>query len=395
MEDKCATFYVDGDTRVISTPEDAGVLIVAGDRNVRPVRLAVPAAYHGTDMAELSWKVLWSNGFESGANVIGRGESDGTYVRFEWTPCAAACAEAGILQFSLCGEELGEDGSEVLREWHTVPTSTVIEETLEHGDPIDDETARDWLFKVSEAIERCDEAVGRIDVKIEEACAAAEAEIAAAEEERAIAELGRAEAEAKRAAQFEIMEQKTRDWLRYICQPGEYDPDTGVPTVAEPKANVFYFVPSSVPTDESIYQEWMWVPEEERWESFGSAKLTVTPATPDQLAAVLDGTDDGNGGGEVVNLTGWRSVVPLIKNLFARITHTHSGADIDDGTITKAKLEKTLGDSISRFSMTYYPSCIFVKLTSQFELGIWTSENSSPKLRLRSCVSGETIWELS
>ena len=338
VQDNCTTFYVDGETRAISTPADAGVLIVAGDRNMRPLRLAVPAAYHGTDMAELSWKVLWSNGIDTGADLIGRGEGDGTYVRFEWTPCAAACAEPGILQFSLCGEELGEDGSEVLREWHTVPASTEVAETLEHADVIDDETARDWLFKVSEAIGRCDEAVGMIDAKLEEACAAAEEEIAAAEEERAIAELGRAEAEAQRAAQFADMEQRSRGWLRYICQPGEFDPDTRQPIISEPHAGTMYFVPSAIPTEQSMYQEWIWVSGDERWESFGEVELSITPASPDQLAAVLDGTDGGEGGGEVVNLTGWRSVVPRLKAMFAGIVHKHSGADLTDGTVTAAKL---------------------------------------------------------
>lgn len=366
MNDNCRTFDVDPLTREVVFPPDAGTIAVASDEAVRAIRIKVARAYHGVDLSEFEFRVNYVNAAgETGVQIVGVQEDSFGELTVEWVPRRHVTQAPGTVRFVLCAVRHGEDGLTVAQEFNTRIASFDVEEGLEVEGDAELEERLDWIWKVvadceaatgaaGEAIAgidaRVDEACGEIETKLDEACARAEEEMRASEEDRALAELERAEAEAQRAAQFAIMEQKTRDWLRYICQTGEYDPDTGRPTIQEPKANVFYFVPTPTPTDESIYQEWMWVPEDERWESFGAAKLTVTPATPDQLAAVLDGTDSGEGGGEIVNLTGWRSVVPRLKAMFAGIVHKHSGADIEDGTITKAKLDKDLGDSLSRIT---------------------------------------------
>ncbi len=333
---------VNATTRSVTVPASVGTVAIAQDKNVRTLAIKVPRECFGVDLAPYDFTVNYKRGDGiEGSQPVDVSEDEG-HLDVLWKVCPHAVQEPGTVQFQLCATEHAADGLTVVNEWHSGIAEFDVGDVLEHSDVFEDETYLDWAHKViadcEAATAGAHEAVGMIDAKLEEACAAAEEEIAAAEEERAIAELGRAEAEAQRAAQFADMEQRSRGWLRYICQPGEYDPDTRQPIIAEPHAGTMYFVPSAIPTEQSMYQEWIWVSGDERWESFGEVELSITPASPDQLAAVLDGTDGGEGGGEVVNLTGWRSVVPRLKAMFAGIVHKHSGADLTDGTVTAAKL---------------------------------------------------------
>lgn len=408
MEDNCRPFLVDPASRVIGTPSDAGTIAVASDEMVRPLRIALPRWYHGADLGEFALRVNYRNADDEEGMYLATEKVVGDdSVTFEWFLSRHVTQTAGPVRFSVCAVRHAEDGLTVAQEFNSRVAEFEVIEGLEVDEDAELEARLDWVWKVvadceaatgaaGEAIAGIDAKVGEaceeIEAKLDEACARAEEEMRASEEDRALAELERAEAEAQRAAQFAIMEQKTRDWLRYICQQGEYDPDTGRPTIAEPKANVFYFVPTPTPTDESIYQEWMWVPEDERWESFGAAKLTVTPATPDQLAAVLDGTDDGTGGGEIVNLTGWRSVVPRLKAMFAGIVHKHSGADIEDGTITKAKLEKSFGDSLSQFSTEENVASVSVWDDTSGYIAIMISRSDGTWRRANLLKDGRVQW---
>jgi hypothetical protein len=333
---------VNATTRSVTVPASVGTVAIAQDKNVRTLAIKVPRECFGVDLAPYDFTVNYKRGDGiEGSQPVDVSEDEG-HLDVLWKVCPHAVQEPGTVQFQLCATEHAADGLTVVNEWHSGIAEFDVGDVLEHSDVFEDETYLDWAHKViadcEAATASAHEAVGMIDSKLEEACAAAEEEIAAAEEERAIAELGRAEAEALRAAQFADMEQRSRGWLRYICQPGEFDPDTRQPIISEPHAGTMYFVPSAIPTEQSMYQEWIWVSGDERWESFGEVELSITPASPDQLVAVLDGTDGGEGGGEVVNLTGWRSVVPRLKAMFAGIVHKHSGADLTDGTVTAAKL---------------------------------------------------------
>lgn len=56
----------------------------------------------------------------------------------------------------------------------------------------------------------------------------------------------------------------------HICAQDEYDSATGIPTIQAPLSNTFYLTPGSGETND-LYNEWIWLEEEEKWEKFGSA----------------------------------------------------------------------------------------------------------------------------
>lgn len=232
----------------------------------------------------------------------------------------------------------------------------------------------------------------KIDAGATAAAAAASAAAAAADRASeagasALAVVERAEsgeearqvAEELRLAKFAEIEQRSRGWTFHYCGEGEYDPVTRRPTVADPVAATMYMVPSSgpssmdsasaqqraleaaaqtyelpdeepggegadgdageVPDDRpSMWDEWMWDAPRGRWEFLGTMNATVSPITGEQIAAIVGGEDDGEGGTEALTRWGLRFFWQLIKDLFAPKKHGHSGADIEDGTVTAAKL---------------------------------------------------------
>lgn len=52
-----------------------------------------------------------------------------------------------------------------------------------------------------------------------------------------------------------------------ILTSGEFDPQTGVPTIQNPQENVFYLVPTGVDTN-NLYEEWIYTGT--AWERFGA-----------------------------------------------------------------------------------------------------------------------------
>lgn len=60
----------------------------------------------------------------------------------------------------------------------------------------------------------------------------------------------------------------------HICSPSEYNPTTGVPTVADPEENTFYLVPSTNPETTDMYVEWIYVGTS--WEQFGVTSIDLT-----------------------------------------------------------------------------------------------------------------------
>lgn len=102
----------------------------------------------------------------------------------------------------------------------------------------------------------------------------------------------------------------------------------------------------------------MWDAQGGRWEKLGTSQATFEPITADQMDAIVAGTDTDEGGSEVMTRWGLRYWLTKLRGVFAALVHTHSASDITsgtfgtariaDGAVTKNKLEKTLGDSLSR-----------------------------------------------
>ena len=76
---------------------------------------------------------------------------------------------------------------------------------------------------------------------------------------------------------YEVLENPDVDYIiggmkRHKCVDGEYDPETGLPTIADPEENTFYLVPSNNPSDNDEYTEYIY--DEGKWEVFGSKGAT-------------------------------------------------------------------------------------------------------------------------
>lgn len=78
---------------------------------------------------------------------------------------------------------------------------------------------------------------------------------------------------------------------------------------------------------------------------FTFANLVRDAATADEVEQIAAG--DIVQSSNVITVGVMSSIWSKIKAAFAPKAHTHSGVDIEDGTITKAKLDKSLGDSLS------------------------------------------------
>jgi len=167
---------------------------------------------------------------------------------------------------------------------------------------------------------------------------AAEEEREAAEEDRALAELGREEAEAYRRAKFAEIEELADGLLYYFCADGEYDPDTRHPIIAEPHAGTHYLTPASHPTANNHWDEWLWDAAGQRWEGYGSQDVVIDPMTVEQAQGIFDGDQAEGTEGEIVTRRILRWVLGKLDGLYAKLAHTHSGADLTDGTVTAAKL---------------------------------------------------------
>lgn len=57
---------------------------------------------------------------------------------------------------------------------------------------------------------------------------------------------------------------------------GQYDPETGIPTIENPLTNTIYIAPNTMPSESDLYIEWIYV--NNAWEKFGSASIDVNPS---------------------------------------------------------------------------------------------------------------------
>ena len=152
-----------------------------------------------------------------------------------------------------------------------------------------------------------------------------------AETARADAETARQTAEAKRAADFAIMEQRSKGWLRYYCSAGEFDPTTRKPTIEDPDESTLYYVPAEHPTADNQWVEWQYDTEGDRWEMQGTTEVTVSPVTTAQIDAIAN--DETVTSSNVLQATGLTYLWAKIKAAFASLVHTHSASDITSGTL--------------------------------------------------------------
>lgn len=171
--------------------------------------------------------------------------------------------------------------------------------------------------------------------------ASAERARVVAENSRVTAENGRVQEEARRTAAFAEMELRSKGWLRHYCTEGEYNADTGVPTISNPNGATIYFVPKAGAPGENIWAEWILDDEDEdnpRWEPLGSVESNIDPVTAAQIDDIVAGTTKT--GSEVTTLTGlsyfFTSIKTAFMNLFAPKSHTHNASDITAGQLAAA-----------------------------------------------------------
>ena len=73
----------------------------------------------------------------------------------------------------------------------------------------------------------------------------------------------------------------------HICAQDEYDSVTGMPTIEDPLSNTFYLTPGGSETND-LYNEWIWLEDDEEWEKFGSAAAAVSQSDWSQSDSSAD-----------------------------------------------------------------------------------------------------------
>lgn len=204
----------------------------------------------------------------------------------------------------------------------------------------------------------------------EAARAAAESLRSAAEGRRVEAESGRAEAESARvAAEADRAEGQAANDLAQAKNnadqlannasalharftrlgEGEYDPETGVPTIAEPVNGVIYLVPSPDGDGPNTYVEWFWATNdamtEGTWEAFGDPSAIPDPVTTDDVDAAFDAVQAT--GVRYMALSSMNYLAAKIKALFAPLVHKHKGTDIDAATLPRTAIDASFESDIA------------------------------------------------
>lgn len=167
-----------------------------------------------------------------------------------------------------------------------------------------------------------------------------------AETARADAEAARQTAEARRAADFAIMEQRSKGWLRYYCAAGEYDPTTRRPTISDPDESTLYYVPAEHPTTDNQWVEWQYDTKGDRWEMQGTTEVTVSPVTTAQIDAIAN--DETVTSSNVLQATGLTYLWAKIKD-WATSTFT-TGTIVNGKAIAPSSVTATgavKGSSVS------------------------------------------------
>lgn len=182
-------------------------------------------------------------------------------------------------------------------------------------------------------------------VKAEAARVAAELERASAEAERVAAELERVKAEAQRVtdqaknnADQAANNLSAAQIAPHVCIAGEYDAETGKPTVGDAPEGRIYLVPTGAAGDDR-YTEWMRLGDS--WEKVGtSSGGEIAYVTTDQIDQVA--ADASPIGTTLLNLTGvsyfWAKIKEWATGAFRNKSDKIQTADIADAAVTSAKL---------------------------------------------------------
>ncbi|MEY8460966.1 hypothetical protein AALA69_07550 [Eggerthellaceae bacterium 24-137] len=156
MEDNCRPFFVDPASRIVGTPSDAGTIAVASDEMVRPIRIALPRWYHGTDLGEFALRVNYRNAEdEEGVYLASDKVVGDDSVTFEWLLSRHVTQAAGPVRFSVCAVRHAEDGLTVAQEFNSRPAAFEVIEGLEVDEDAELEARLDWVWKV---VADCEEA---------------------------------------------------------------------------------------------------------------------------------------------------------------------------------------------------------------------------------------------
>lgn len=115
-----------------------------------------------------------------------------------------------------------------------------------------------------------------------------------AEDGRVKAESDRVDAETLRAQrwsdiliQWDQIKNDLAVFTTHVCAEGEYDPETGVPTV-DGKTGVIYITPSPKPEEHDTKYEWLYM-EDGVWELIGTTNLTIAQIEEADIDELLGG----------------------------------------------------------------------------------------------------------
>lgn len=180
---------------------------------------------------------------------------------------------------------------------------------------------------------------GRVAAELQRV--AAELQRAQAEAERAAAELQRVTNEANRVTEWASIESQWEQIIGSIGSAsftvlgeGEYDPETGEPTLETGSPNVIYLAPETGPDAENHYAEWIYV--NSAWELLGPAAPTPVSIPVDAIAALVDqGTQLL--GTRYLDASGLDYLYGRLPDIFAAKVHTHAASDITSGTLPVAR----------------------------------------------------------
>ena len=104
----------------------------------------------------------------------------------------------------------------------------------------------------------------------------------------------------------------------------------------------------------------------------------TTQTPPEEISYTPTVWADGEDGGTPINAANLNNIEDAIVALVERTTKQVVTSMIADGAVTKDKLEKTLGDSLSRF----------MPITSQHDAIYWWLDKDGERLCLYSDQSG-------
>lgn len=89
--------------------------------------------------------------------------------------------------------------------------------------------------------------------------------------------------------EWQFVEDK-RGAILHICSSGEYDAETGVPTIQDPDESIFYLVPDASENASDMFVEWIYAAG--AWEIFGSARIDLSDyATKTEVNAAIQNVD--------------------------------------------------------------------------------------------------------